>query len=63
MQTLHVCGYLECNSEDQHSEDQSPKRPVSKHLQGEKKAGAAVITQILHKTFFCFILHLNMNRF
>lgn len=26
--------YLECYSKDQHGEDQRPKRPVSKHLQG-----------------------------
>lgn len=27
-----VCGYLECDSEDQHGEDERPKCPVTKHL-------------------------------
>lgn len=31
-----VRAYLECNSEDQHSEDQRPKCPVSKHLQRQR---------------------------
>lgn len=46
----HMLTHLECNSEHQHSEDESPEGPVPKHLQGKRgvKDLRLVATSVTH---------------
>lgn len=57
-----VCGYLECNSEDEHSEDQRPKCPVSKHLQRQTEDAVSEKISNLTANHFTSKMHSNCTR-